>query len=224
MISDVYPLPTLEDIVNKVGFGERYTKLDLSQAFHQFELHVNSRKYTTINTLRGLYQYNRLVFGVPPATAICQRTMEGISKDIPGVVLRVHDILVTVKSDTKHLQNLEMVLTRLQEKGLKLQKSKFQFMLSEVEQNGFIISKYGLHPTIGKVEAIHGAERPTNISELRAFIGLANYLSNFVPKFTEIISPLYNLLKKETKWKWGTLEKDAFSWLKDAIGTEEVLK
>jgi hypothetical protein len=180
MISDVYPLPTLEDIVNKVGFGERFTKLDLSQAFHQFELDVNSRKYTTINTLRGLYQYNRLVFGVPSATAICQRTMESILKDIPGVVVRVDDILVTGKSDTEHLQNLEIVLTRLQEKGLKLQKSKVQFMLTEVEYNGFTISKNGVQPTIQKVEAIHGAEPPTNITELRAFIGQRAFMDNVI--------------------------------------------
>ena len=87
MISDIYPLPTLQDLVNRVGFGERFTKLDLSQAFHQFKLDVSSHKYTTINTLRGLYQYNRLVFVVPPATAICQKTMQSILKDIPGVVV-----------------------------------------------------------------------------------------------------------------------------------------
>ena len=111
MISDVYPLPTLEDIVNKVGFGERFTKLDLSQAFHQFELDDESKKYTTINTLNGLYQYNRLVFGVPSATAICQRTMENILKDIDGVVVRVDDILITGRTDTEHLHNLEIVIT-----------------------------------------------------------------------------------------------------------------
>ena len=112
---------------------------------------MSSRKYTTINTLRGLYQYNRLVFGVPPATAICQRTTESILKDIPGVVVRVDDILVTGKSDTEHLQNLETVLNRLQMKGLKLQKSRVQFTLSEVEYNGFPISKNGVQPTIQKV-------------------------------------------------------------------------
>ena len=121
MISDVYPLPTLEDIVNKVGYGETFTKLDLSQAFHQFELDENSRKYTTINTIKGLYQYNRLVFGVPSATAVCQRTMENILKNIPGVAVRVDDILVTGKSDAEHLENLELVLKRLHEKGLRLQ-------------------------------------------------------------------------------------------------------
>ena len=79
--SDVYPLP-LEDVISKIGNGECFTKLDLKQAFHQFELTKESRKYTTINTTKGLYQYNRCV-GIPPATAICQRTMESILNDLP---------------------------------------------------------------------------------------------------------------------------------------------
>ena len=102
----------------------------------------------------------------------------------------------------EHISNLETVFKRLQEKGLKLQKSKIQFMLSEVEYNGFTISKNGVKPTVQKVEAIHAAEAPTNINELRSFIGFANYLRNFVPKFAEIVSPLYQLLKKESKWRW----------------------
>ena len=161
---------------------------------------------------------------VPSATAICQRTMENIFKNIPGVAVRVDDILITGSSDSEHLENLENVLSRLQEKGLKLQMSKVQFMLNEVEYNGFAISKDRVKPTVQKVEAIHGAEPPTNFGELRSFIGLANYLRNFVQNFAEIISPLYKLLKKEVIWKWGVIENNAFNRLKDAIGTHKVLK
>ena len=103
--------------------------------------------------------------GVPSATAICQRTMENILKDIDWVVVRVDDILITGRTDTEHVQNLEMVLNKLQEKGLKLQKDKVRFMLSEVEYNGFSISKKGVRPTIQKVEAVNGAEAPTNTTD-----------------------------------------------------------
>ena len=92
--------------------------------------------------------------------------MENILNDMPGVIVRVDDILVTGRTDEEHIKNLEIVLDRLQNKGMKLQKSKIQFMLNEVEYNGFTISKNGVKPTVKKVEAIHAAESPTNITEL----------------------------------------------------------
>ena len=96
-------------------------------------------------------------------------------------------------------------------------------MLHEVEYNGFIISKDGVKPTTSKVEAIHGAEAPENINELRSFIRLANYLRNFVKKFAEIMAPFYKLLTKGRKWSWTKKENDAFNAIKDAISTEEIL-
>ena len=130
LISDVYPLPSLEDIVNKIGYGEYFTKLDLSQAFHQFMLHPDSRKYTTINTKRGLFEYLRLVFGITPATAICQRYMENLLRGVPGQVVRVDDVLITGISDEDHLKNMRVVLEKFKEKGLKLCRSKVQFMMN----------------------------------------------------------------------------------------------
>ena len=94
-------------------------------------------------------------------------------------------------------------------------------MLREVEYNGFFDIEKWSKTYNSKVEAVHGAEAPTNTTELRAFIGLANYLRNLVPKFAEIIFLLY---QRETKWKWGKTENDAFNSLKNSIGTEEILK
>ena len=224
IISDVYPLPTLEDIVNKIGYGEHFTKLDLSQAFHQFPLEENSKKYTIINTLKGLYQYTRLVFGVPSATAICQRYLETLFERQSGVVVRVDDVLITGQNKKEHIQNVREVFEKLRQKNIKLKRNKVKFMLKEVEYNGFTISQNKVQPTPQKVEAIHSAEAPNNVGELRAFIGLANYLRNFVPKFAEVMAPLYLLLKKEVKWRWGKIENEAFNAIKDAITTENALK
>ena len=95
---------------------------------------------------------------------------------------------------------------------------------NEVEYNGFTKSKNGIQPTVQKVEAIHGAEPPTNIGELRSFIGLVNYLRTFVQNFADIIAPLYKLIKKDSTWKWGQTENEAFNKLKNTITTDGVLK
>lgn len=74
-----------------------------------------------------------------------------------------------------------------------MKKDKFDFMLNEVNYLGFVISSAGISPTQDKVEAIHKAKPPTNVAELQSFIGMANYLRQFIPHFAEIMSPLYKL-------------------------------
>lgn len=90
-----YPVPTLEELLSKLSGGSRITKLDLSQAYHQLELAPESRKYTTINTHKGLYQYKRLTYGINSAVSIFQRTMENVLSDLPGCCVYIDDILVT---------------------------------------------------------------------------------------------------------------------------------
>ena len=99
-----------------------------------------SRKYTTINTRLGLYQYNRLTFGVSSAVSIFQRTIENYLKDLPGYCVRIDDILISGESDDVHLENLHRVLTGLQDCGLKLNPDKFFSMLDKVENLGTTIS------------------------------------------------------------------------------------
>ena len=129
---DNYPIPKTEDLLATLGGGNKFTKLDMSQAYQQLLLDENSRKYTTINMHKGLYQYNRLPFGVSSAPGIFQRTMENLLQGIPHVVVRVDDILVSGKDDPDHLANLEMVLSRLSTAGLKLRLAKCFFMQPEV--------------------------------------------------------------------------------------------
>ena len=99
-----------------------------------------SRKYTTINTLLGLYQYKRVTFGVSSAVSIFQRTIENYLKDLPGYCVRIDDILISGESDDVHLENFHRVLTGLQDCGLKLNPDKFFSMLDKVEYLGTTIS------------------------------------------------------------------------------------
>ena len=116
--------------------------------------------------------------------------------DIPGCVVYIDDILITGSSDEKHLRNLRLVLNRLQEKGIKLKDKKFSFMLNEVNYLGLVISSSEISPTQEKGEAIRKAKPPSNVAELQSFIGMTNYLSQFIINFAEIMPPLYKLLRK----------------------------
>ena len=150
--------------------------------------------------------------------------MENILNDVPGCVMYIDDILINGRSDEEHLQNLRQVLNRLQEKGIKLKKDKFDFMLDKVNYLGFVISSTGISPIQDKVKAIHKAKAPNNVADLQSFIGMTNYLRQFIPNFAEIMSPLYKLLRKNINWRWGVEKQQAFIKIKASITSEQVLR
>ena len=87
--------------------GQKFSKLDLSQAYQQILLDENFRKFVTINTHLRLFQYTRVSFGVTSAPALFQKTMDTLLQGIPNIQCYLDDILITVKSDAEHLQTLE---------------------------------------------------------------------------------------------------------------------
>ena len=119
---DKYPIPNIDDLFTKVSGGQLFTTLDLSNAYQQVVLEEESRKLTTINTTKGLFEYVRLAYGVSSAPGILQRIMEQLLQNIPMTVVYLDDILVSGSTPEEHDRNLRTVLTRLLDKGLRLRK------------------------------------------------------------------------------------------------------
>ena len=134
----------------------------------------------TVNTHTGLYRYTRLPFGVASAPAVFQNVMEKVLLGLTGVCCYLDDILVMGKTDEEHYQNLKAVLDRLQAKGLRLRRSKCQCFQTAVEYFGFRITQAGLRTLPSKVEAVLKAPTPRNVTELKSFLGLANYYGSFL--------------------------------------------
>lgn len=223
LLVDQYPLPTAQELFSKLHGGQQFSKLDLSQAYAQCVLDEESQKMTCINTHKGLFMYTRLVFGLASAPAIFQRVMESVLSGIEGVLCMMDDVLVTGPCTSVHLSRLHEVLRRLQDAGLTLQKTKCEFFKDEVEYLGFKINKDGLKKSPQKVNAILKTPVPKDVNKLQSFLGLINYYRNFIPAASSILSPLYNLLRKNVKWSWNSEHDVAFRTVKNILVSDQVL-
>ena len=223
VVEDKYPLPRVNDLYASLTGGETFSKLDMSQAYLQLKLDEGSRDYVTINTHKGLFRYTRLPYGLSVAPSIFQRTLECVLAGIPHVCIFLDDILVTGKTQSEHVANLRLVLKRLDEAGLKLNNEKCQFFNASVVYLGHKIDRDGLHPTDEKVRAIQDAPHPTNVKELRAWLGLLNYYGRFLCNLSTTLAPLHVLLRKETKWQWGKDQSEAFRAAKNLLQSDSLL-
>jgi len=218
-----YMLPTLEDILHKLRGAKVFSKLDATSGFFQLPLDEESKKMTTFITPYGRYFYTRLPQGITSAPEIFQRTVEEILCDQPHTVCFFDDILVFSNSESEHQIHLEATQKKLRSAGLKLNRVKCEFAKKEIEFLGYLISGDGVRIDPSKIEAISKLPDPTNVAELRRFIGMVNFLGRHIPKMSEIMHPLNQLLEKDTAWMWGPAQQSAVSKVKHLITNAPVL-
>ncbi|CAH8528184.1 unnamed protein product [Schistosoma rodhaini] len=203
--------------------GKYFAKLDLADAYLQVEVAEESRELLTINTHRGLFQYNRLPFGVKTAPSIFQQLMDTILSGIPGVATYLDDILIVATTSEQLRERTTAVLQRVSDNGFRLRPEKCQLFLKSVKYLGFIFDAAGRRPDPENIRAIRTMPTPTNISTLRSFLGLVSYYSAFVPSMHDIRAPLNYLLNKDISWNWTKECENAFCKLKTIISSELLL-
>ena len=218
-----YPLPRIDEIFAALEGGELFTKLDLTNAYNQLVLDDESQLLCAWSTHIGTLKVKRLPFGVKTAAAIFQKTMENLLRNIPSVVVYQDDITVTGKTMDEHIKTLRAVLQKLQSTGLKLNVKKSVFFQPQISYLGFNINKDGLSKNNDRVQSIISAPIPSNVSEVRAFVGMANYYSKFIDNFAEFMSPLYSLLQKESPFQWSKECQRAYDDVKKAVTSDQVL-
>ena len=220
---DSYPIPNMRDLMAGLSNMKVFSKLDLSQAYAQLELTDKSKPLTMVNTHRGLFQYARLPFGISSAPGIFQRAMENLFQDMGNVICYLDDLLLVSETKTDHERLLNQVFERLQNTGLKLKPEKCEIAVSEVVYLGFKITEAGVLPTQSKVDAIKKAPRPTDLTQLRAYLGLLNFYRRFIPNAASILEPLNRLLKATIDFSWGPAQEEAFKTSKNVLINSEAL-
>ena len=149
--------------------------------------------------------------------------MDTILQGVEGVACYIDDIIVTGETLEEHMERLEEVLKRLSRHGIHVKLPKRRFLQSSVVFLGHCIDANGIHPLKEKLKAILQAPAPTNVQELRSFLGLINYYRKFIPNAATILAPLNQLLRKGIKWNWSTACQRSFDKAKETLASNDIL-
>jgi hypothetical protein len=223
VIRERYPIPTIDEVMLDMNQSTVFTKLDMNMGYHQIELDESSRGLTTFGTHKGLFRYKRLMFGISAAPEIYQNAIQQTLSGCAGVVNISDDILVHGCNVEEHDQRLECVLKVLVDRNITLNKNKCEFGMDKLVFMGHVLSKHGIGAEQSKIKAIVNAERPTDATEIRSFLGLATYCSRYIPDFETIAEPLRRLTKKSVVFNWGGEQEKAFNTLKEKLSSAPVL-
>ncbi|XP_055308875.1 uncharacterized protein K02A2.6-like [Sitodiplosis mosellana] len=189
-----------EDIYAKLNNSKIFSHVDLSDAFLQIEVDEESEQLLVINTHVGLFQYNRLNFGTKPAPAIFQEAMDRMITGLQGVIAYMDDLFIFGHDKRSHDRALIALMNRLKEFGFHIKLAKSRFGLNEILPGEL--------------------PQPTNLTELRSFLGTLNFYGKFIRNLQNLRAPLNNLLKKDTPWNWNESCENAFKKMKTALSSE----
>lgn len=218
-----YPLPNINDLLAMIGKSKYYTVLDLKNAYQQLELSNTAKELLTINTFKGLYQYQYMPYGIKSAPAVFQEKMDTILRGLENVGCYLDDILIWGKRFDECKKTVEEVLYRLSQAGLKIAVEKCQFFKKEVQYLGVNISENGIKPTEKGIKAIKCAPKPCDLTTLRSFLGLINFYGKFIPNLSTKLRPLHELLEKGKNFEWSKDCERSFITCKEAILKSNIL-
>lgn len=199
-IPDRYPIPHLQDSTARLAGCCIFSKVDLIRGYHQVPVSAGDVIKTAITTPFGLFEFNRMPFGLRNAAQTFQRLMDNVLQDMPFAFVYLDDILIASTSAADHVQHMKQVFTRLRENALIVRMEKCVFGKQSLDFLGHRISTLGCTPLPAKVEAIQKFPRPAKVCELQRFLGILNFYNRFIAHAADLLHPLYlSLRNKKSK-------------------------
>lgn len=226
-IKDRYPLPRIDDLLDRLHGAKYFTALDLTNAYNQIRVREEDIHKTAFRTEFGHFEYLVLPFGLTGAPATFQRAVTDlVVKPLGNQFLDVYldDLLIFSKTLEEHIQHVEAVLAQLQRVKLYCRLGKCQFFQHQVPYLGHVVSAKGIEVDQSKVQVIKQWPAPNTRLELMSFLGAANFFRRFIRRFSHEALPLTQLLKKDTPYVWGAAQQRAFEALKQALSSAPVLQ
>ena len=219
-----FPMPHLADSIYSAHNIKYFTKVDLIKGYYQVPIHPDSRQYTSFSTVNEQYQFKRLSFGLRNSGIQFQRNMQEILTEFKSkrVIVYQDDILIMSEDFQDHINLVERVLTTLMKNGVKIKLSKCEFFKQKVTFLGHLISSEGIQKSPEFIDKILNYPKPKTVTELRQFLGLANFQRKFIGNFSVIAKPLSSLTggPKRQQLVWNSEMETAFETLKSKLSQE----
>jgi hypothetical protein len=225
-IGDSFPIPNIQDILDKLGRDRYISALDCASGYWQVPLAEEDRAKTAFSTATSHLEFLRMPFGLKSAPSTFQRLMNNVLMGLIGTRCFVYldDVIIFGENLEEHHTRLREVFEKLRQYNLKIEPDKCEFLKTELTYLGHVVTGEGVKPDPQKIQAICEFPIPKNKTEVKSFLGLAGYYRKFIPHFSKIAKPLNDLQKKDQMWKWETEQIQSFQQLKEALTQEPVLQ
>ncbi|CAL1537174.1 unnamed protein product, partial [Lymnaea stagnalis] len=222
---DAEPMRDTRELLEEIGSSTLFTHLDLNRGFWQIGMHPDSMPLTAFATEEGLFEWTVMPFGLVNSTATFSRFMRIMLEGIPNVVHFVDDICIHTKDMKTHIETIKTVLNKLRAHGVTIAPNKLKFAQEDIEFLGFKVGKNTIQPTEHNRGKILNIKTPHTQKEVKAILGLCNFYSTFVPKFSDVTLPLRKLINKDSKKQivWTDECENTLRTIKEIFQSDNIL-
>lgn len=224
-VRDKYPMPLIEEQIDKLEANEYFTGLDLASGYYQVPVTTDSIEKTAFVTPEDHYEFLRMSFGLTNAPAVFQRLMDKVLGPLKNSIAfpYLDDVIIPSQTIEEGITRLRQVLSTFRTHNLTLKLEKRTFFARSLEYLGREVSAQGVRPGQSKIEALVRMERPRSVKQIQQVLGLASYFRRFVENFATIVEPLTRLTRKNVPWVWEDAQEQTFNNIKEKLTTRPVL-
>lgn len=224
-IMQKYPIPLIQELVDRFANAQFMSKLDIERAYHQIPMRTEHKEFTAFTVHFQKYQFNRMPFGLAGAPGTMQCGIINMLADLldKGVSAYIDDVGIHTTTFEEHVSLLNEIYKRLKKHNLQVKIQKCEFFCKEIEYLGFIISPNQVRPNPIKSKAIVNFPIPKSRKQLQSFLGMTNYFRHFIQSYSHIARPLTRLTSAELKFEMDQHAIDAFEQLKNVMASKVML-